>query len=39
MRDVRPGQLIQLPVQSAAVPATTLVANVFDGGPETLATT
>ena len=38
MRDFRPGQLFQPPVQSAAVPATTLVANVFDGGPKTTVT-
>ena len=38
MRDYRPGQLIQPPVQFAAVPATTLVANVFDGGPKTVVT-
>lgn len=38
MRDFRPGQLTQPLVHLAAVPATTLVANVFDGGPRTIVT-
>ncbi|MCW6507488.1 calcineurin-like phosphoesterase C-terminal domain-containing protein [Lichenifustis flavocetrariae] len=38
MRDFRLGQLIQSPVQRAAVGSTTLVANVFDGGPKTQVT-
>lgn len=38
MRDFRPGQLLQPLVRLAAVPATTLVANVFDGGPRTTVT-
>ena len=37
-RDFRPGQLIQSPVALAAVPATSVVANVFDGGPRTTVT-
>ena len=35
MRDFRPGQLIQSPIPLAAVPGTSIVANVFDGGPRT----
>ena len=35
MRDFRPGQLLQSPIRLAAVPATSIVANVFDGGPKT----
>ncbi len=38
MRDFRPGQLIQSPVLLSAVPATTILANVFDGGPKTAVT-
>ena len=38
MRDFRPGQLIQPPIQFAAVPSATVVANVFDGGPKTVVT-
>lgn len=38
MRDFRPGQLIQPPIRLPAVPAATLVANVFDGGPKTVVT-
>jgi hypothetical protein len=34
-RDYRPGALIEPPIALAAVPSTTLVANVFDGGPKT----
>lgn len=37
-RDFRPGQLIEPPVQRAAVGSTTVVANVFDGGPKTSVT-
>lgn len=37
-RDFRPGQLEQSPVRLAAVPSTTVVANVFDGGPKTRVT-
>ena len=38
MRDFRPGQLLASPIPLATVPATTIVANVFDGGPKTKAT-
>ena len=38
MRDFRPGQLIQSPIRLAAVPGTTVAANVFDGGPRTVVT-
>ncbi len=38
MRDFRPGQLNQPPILLGAVPATTIVANVFDGGPKTTVT-
>ncbi len=38
MRDFRPGQLIQSPIRLAAVPGTTVAANVFDGGPKTSVT-
>ena len=38
MRDFRPGQLISSPITQAAVPSTTIVANVFDGGPKTVVT-
>jgi C terminal of Calcineurin-like phosphoesterase/N terminal of Calcineurin-like phosphoesterase len=34
-RDFRPGQLLSPPIRLAAVPSTTIVANVFDGGPKT----
>ncbi|UDL95912.1 calcineurin-like phosphoesterase family protein [Lichenihabitans sp. PAMC28606] len=37
-RDYRPGALIEPPIALAAVPSTTLVANVFDGGPKTTVT-
>lgn len=37
-RDYRPGQLNQPPILLGAVPATTIVANVFDGGPKTTVT-
>ena len=37
-RDFRPGQLNASPVALAAVPATRIVANVFDGGPRTKVT-
>lgn len=38
MRDFRAGQLIQSPIMLAAVSATRVVANVFDGGPKTTVT-
>ena len=38
MRDYRPGQLNQSPIRLAAVPGTTIEANVFDGGPKTTVT-
>jgi hypothetical protein len=34
-RDFRPGQLLTPPIRLVAVPATTIVANVFDAGPKT----
>ena len=37
-RDYRAGQLTGSPVALAAVPATRIIANVFDGGPKTKAT-
>ena len=36
MRDFRPGQLLGSPIPHAAVAATSVVANVFDGGPKTM---
>jgi hypothetical protein len=35
MRDFRPGQLLASPIPLAAVTATEVIANVFDGGPRT----
>ena len=34
-RDFRPGQLITSPIGRDTLGATTLIANVFDGGPKT----
>ena len=34
-RDFRPGQLLASPIAEAAVGATSVIANVFDGGPKT----
>ena len=37
-RDYRPGALLQPRIRLAAVPSSTVVANVFDGGPKTTVT-
>ena len=37
-RDFRPGQLLASPIALAAVGATEVIANVFDGGPKTSVT-
>jgi hypothetical protein len=37
-RDFRQGQLLGSPISLAAVGATTIAANVFDGGPKTIVT-
>jgi hypothetical protein len=34
-REFRQGRLLGSPIPRAAVPATSIVANVFDGGPKT----
>ncbi len=35
MRDFRPGRLLASPIPLAAIPATQIVVNIFDGGPKT----
>jgi hypothetical protein len=34
-REFRPGQLLGSPIALAAIPASSVIANVFDGGPKT----